>query len=144
MQLNIGCLPYTGTVETDQVADRVRTRTVLTFHLKASGSTVTGEILEKKSTPGKTESTAVTVSLEQNTQDEYRGSLEIICNLDKIEKEHFRISLIAGRSEPPKWNDAPVRQMTETARKAVAEKAAQTLLSALAHVPEEDLHEQDL
>lgn len=130
---------YTGTVETDQVADRVRTRTVLTFHLKASGSTVTGEILEKKSTPGKTESTAVTVSLEQNTQDEYRGSLEIICNLDKIEKEHFRISLIAGRSEPPKWNDAPVRQMTETARKAVAEKAAQTLLSALAHVPEEDL-----
>ena len=130
---------YTGSFETDQVADRIRTRTVLTYKLNASGNTVSGEITEKKYTAGKTETTTVTAHIQENSQDEYSGSLEIICNLDKIEKEHFRIQLTAGKSDPPQWKDVPVRQMTESGQKTIAEKAAQALLNALIHVSEEDL-----
>ena len=130
---------YTGTIETDRVADRVRTRTVLTFHLTASGKDVAGDMLEKTYTTGKNESTEVTVSLQQNAQDEYRGSLEIICKLDKIEKEHYRLQLTAGKAEPPQWKDDPVKQMTEDDGRRIAEKAAGALLTALIPVPEEDL-----
>ena len=130
---------YTGTIETDKVADRVRTRTVLTFQLTASGKAVTGNLLEKTYTTGKNESTEVTVSLEQNAQEEYRGSLEIICKLDKIEKEHYRIQLTAGKAEPPQWKDVPEKEMTEDDGRRIAEKAARALLTALIPVPEEDL-----
>ena len=130
---------YTGSIETDRVENRVRTRVLLTFDLKAKDGTVTGEMLEKTTVGSTVTSTGVTVELAQNTQDEYRGSIEIICKLDKIEKEHYLLRLTAGKAEPLQWNELPVRKMRDKDRSLLAEKAAVAFLKALGSVPEEDL-----
>lgn len=130
---------YSGSIETDRVYDRVRTLILLTFELKASGESVTGNLLEK-TTVGSTKTyTEVNVDLAQNTQDEYRGSLEIICKLGKIVKEHYRIRLTAGKSDILRWKDIPGKKLTPADRNRIAEKAANVFLKALVHIPEEDL-----
>ena len=130
---------YKGSIETDRVADRVRTQILLTFELNASGGMVAGNFLEKTTVGSARTSTEVTIDLGQNAQDEYRGSLEIINKLGKIEKEHYRIQLTAGKSEPPQWVDASVKTLTPEDRKRIAEGAANAFLRALVTVPEEDL-----
>lgn len=130
---------YTGSIETDRVADRVRTRILLTFELNASEDGAAGNIQEKTTVGNVKTSSEIAVSIGQNTQDEYRGSLEIINKLDKIEKEHFRILFTAAKSDVPQWNEADVRQITNEDMNRIAEKAANAFLKALAAVPPEDL-----
>ncbi len=130
---------YAGSIETDQVENRVRTRIVLSFDLKSTGDTIEGELTEKTTAGNQKSSAVITISLRKNAQDEYAGSLEIISKLDKIEKDHYRFQLTAGKTDPPEWNNIPARLMTETDRERIAENAARAFLNALADVPEEDL-----
>ena len=130
---------YTGSIETDQVADRIRTRILLTFDLRASDGTVTGKLLEKTTVGSVRTSTEVLADIQKDEQEEYRGSLEIITKSDKIEKEHYRLHVTAGKSEMPAWNEMPVRQPDEAAREQIAGKAARAFLKALIPLPESDL-----
>ena len=130
---------YTGSIETDRVADRVRTLILLTFELKASGDSVTGSLTEKTTVGGERTYTEITADLARNAQEEYRGSLEIITKLGKIEKEHYRIQLTAEKAAAPEWKDLPVKTLGRSDRNRIAEKAANVFLKALIPIPEKDL-----
>ena len=129
---------YSCSIETDKVASRVRERTTLLIHLSTAGNHIEGEISEKTVSGGTVKTIALTGMAEQN-QNEYAGSIEIKCELDKIEKEHLLIHFVAGAHDPLEWQQGRSVPMKDEDINRLSEKMASLFVNAMVNIPEGDL-----
>ena len=79
------------------------------------------------------------ISIEPGESEDYRGSLEIMHELNKIDREHLCVKFSWNACDAPCWTEAESAVPTDADLQGIREKAAGLFLRALRDVPEEDL-----
>ena len=136
-----GTEEYKCSVDTDEVSSRIRKRVKLDISLTAKDGKITGSAVKKTTSTGLNDITTCGIETEPGENEHFQGSLEISHELNKIEREHYRIQFNAGPCEPPVWPDSNGEAVNaaESDLKLIRKRAAATFLKALTGLPEEDL-----
>ena len=134
-----GTEDYQCSVDTDEVKSRVRKRVRLDISLAEKDGKITGSAKKKSTSSGINDIYEYEIETESPEAEEYQGSLEIIHELNKIEREHLRIHFIALPCEKPVWENGISVSITESDLQMIRQKAAAVFLKALTGLPEEDL-----
>ena len=136
-----GTEEYQCSVDTDEVESRIRKRIRLDISLTAKDGKITGSAVKKTTSTGLNDITGYQVEIQAGEYEHFQGSLEISHELNKIEREHYRIQFTAGPCEPPVWpeGNGETVNAAESDLQMIRNKAAAVFLKALTGLPEEDL-----
>ena len=136
-----GTEEYQCSVDTDEVESRIRKRIRLDISLTAKDGKITGSAVKKTTSTGLNDITGYQVEIQAGEYEHFQGSLEISHELNKIEREHYRIQFTAGPCEPPVWpeGNGETVNAAESDLQMIRNKAAAVFLKAMTGLPEEDL-----
>lgn len=134
-----GSEEYTCSIDTDEVKNRVRNRIRLDIYLKANEENIAGNAVRKTTSSGVNDIREYRISIIPGEAEEYHGSLEIANELNKIDREHFRVQFSWNTCDAPYWKEGESAVPSEMDLQNIREKAAGLFLRALEKIPEEDL-----
>ena len=130
---------YQCTVDTDEVKNRNKIRIRLDISLNEKDGKISGTAVKKTTSSGLNELHNYQIEIDCAGDEEYHGSLEIIHELNKIEREHFRLHFASAPCDLPEWENGVSVHATEQELRKIRQKATGVFLRALAELPEEDL-----
>lgn len=134
-----GTESYQCSVDTDKVKDRNKTRIKLDISLSENDGKITGNATKKATSSGINDIREYRIEIICAGAEEYQGSLEIIHDLNKIEREHFRLQFRTASCDMPVWENGDSFNATEEELRKLRQKAAGVFLRAMKELPEEDL-----
>ena len=136
-----GTEEYRCSVDTDEVSNRIRKRVKLDISLTAKDGKITGSATKKTTSTGLNDITGYQVEIQTGEYEHFQGSLEISHELNKIEREHFRIQFTVNPADPPVfvYGDSEIVNTAENDLQMIRQKTAAAFLKALTGLPEEDL-----
>ena len=134
-----GAEEYRCTIDTDEVRNRIRSRIRFELSLDAADGKISGNAEIKKNSSGLNDISKYIIDIISGEGEEYRGSLEIAHELNKIEREHFRADFTWAVCEAPVWENAGKYVSAEQDIQNIRLKAAGVFLRAIADIPEKDL-----
>lgn len=134
-----GAESMAASVETDHLEDRVRTRTVCKIQLDSRDDQITGIITERTVIGGSADLKTIQITMDGSGADEYKGTLEITQEMNKIEKNHFLIQFTLSPGEEIIWNAMETLPMKPEDLPILAQKITRSFLRSLLPLPEEDL-----
>ena len=134
-----GTEQYSCSIDTDEVKKRIRNRIRLDISLKAAENLISGNAVKKTTSSGLNDIREYRVSIEQGVSEDYQGSLEIVHELNKIDKEQIHADFTWTACDAPAWKEGESAVPTDTDLQDIREKAAGLFLRALEDIPEEDL-----
>lgn len=134
-----GTEQYECSIDTDEVRNKNRNRVRMDIRLTGAEKRITGNAVRKKTASGTTEINEYTINVTTGENEDYQGSLEIKHELNKIEREHFRIDFTYGSCEAPVWENGDSVSISEDEVQSIRQKAAGAFLRAMKNIPEEDL-----
>ncbi len=134
-----GTEEYTCNIDTDEVRNRVRNRTRLEISLKSADKTISGNAVKKTTSSGVNDIREYRISIAPGETEDYHGNLEIAHELNKIDREHFRVQFSWNACDAPYWKEGESAVPSEKDLQNIRVKAAGIFLRALEDIPEEDL-----
>ena len=134
-----GSEQLTGTIETDRVVSRARTRIILKIQLESKDDQITGTFNERTVVGSNAEGNNLQIQLTKDESGEYEGTLEITGEMNKIEKNHFMIQMKASSGALSPWKAEQTILMKESDYPILSEMITRTFLKSLVSIPEKDL-----